>query len=415
MKKESITYPMNAMQWETYEEWVQDRAMTEYNTTVAVEMPREKVSADRMAEACQKVLDGQRYMHSHLVEMHDGDLQICEDWDMPNHVHRYEMSDAEWAETKEKFVKPFDLFHEALMRYHVVSTETVTILIVETHHLLFDGIAHKAAWFAVEDVLQGKEPYQQGDMAAEFNRKEIEGYDSEPYRRAQAYYKEQLDGIRFTDICADGDTPWGKMIETRPHFDAATIDAGCQRLGVSFAVVFYAAYALALGEMAKAERVAFYTASHGRSRQHTDRVYGNYLSALPVIIDTNSEQTISDLIKQTKSKLFTSMRHRTYPLFHLLRDIDSGDVGTELSPQGEYIYEYLVVDGIEYPSYHIVTDLSLQHLSTCILIRGDQYEVALDGSDALYTQEQLDQLAQLTGEYAIKLTSEDETNTIGDI
>ena len=32
--KESITYPMNANQWEIFKEWDQDRAMTEYNTTV---------------------------------------------------------------------------------------------------------------------------------------------------------------------------------------------------------------------------------------------------------------------------------------------------------------------------------------------------------------------------------------------
>ena len=44
--KESITYPLNAMQWETYEEWNQDRAMTEYNTTVAIEVPRTRVDTD---------------------------------------------------------------------------------------------------------------------------------------------------------------------------------------------------------------------------------------------------------------------------------------------------------------------------------------------------------------------------------
>lgn len=167
--------------------------------------------------------------------------------------------------------------------------------------------------------------------------------------------------------------------------------------------------------MAGVQRVAFYNVSHGRDRKLNNRVYGNYLSCLPVIIDTDGQQTIGDLLRQTKSQLFISMRNKTYPLFHLLRDLDLDDVGTEMSPQGTYIKEIFTFNNEEYPSYHIETDLSLQHLSTCILLRQEvcEYEVAVDGSDALYTQDQIDTLARLTGEYALKLTEEDETHTIG--
>lgn len=414
MHQENITYPMNAMQWETYEEWNQDRAMTEYNTTVAVEMPHEKVKAEAIAAACQQMLDSQRYLHAHLLE-HDGDILVCEDWTMLNLVRRYTMTDAAWDEGKEKLIQPFDLFQEPSVRLHVVETETKTILVVETHHLLFDGIAHKAVWLAIEDVLHGEPLTQQGDLAAAFNRREISAYDSEPYRRAQAYYKEHFADIPFTDICHSADSPWGRTLVARPHIPAQPVDAGCQRLGMSFAVVFNAAYALALGRMAGVQKVAFYNVSHGRDRKLNNRVYGNYLGCLPVIIDIDGQQTVDDLLRQTKTQLFISMRNKTYPLFHLLRDFDLDDVGTEMSPQGTYINETLTINNETYPSYHIETDLSLQHLSTCILLRQEtyEYEVAVDGSDALYTQDQIDTLARMTGEYALKLTTEDETYTIG--
>jgi hypothetical protein len=408
MLKESITYPMNAIQWETYEEWNQDRTMTEYNTTVAVDMPHEKVGADVIAAACQQVLDSQRYLHAHLVET-TGEIQICEDWEMPNLVRRYTMTDATWDQDKEKMIHPFDLFHEPSVRLHVVDTETRTILIVETHHLLFDGISHKAVWSACEDVLCGKKPYQQDDLAAHFNRREIAAYDSEPYRRAQSYYQNYFGHGCFTDICREDCSPWGKTLVARPHFPASVIDEGCQRLGVSFAVIFNAAYALALGEMAgEKESVAFYNVSHGRDRHLNNRVYGNFLSCLPVVIDIRPEQTIGELIAKTKLQMFTSMRNKVYPLYHLLRDLDLEDIGTEMSPQGAYIYEFFHVYGTEYPSYHIETNLSLQHLSTCVLIRDKEYEVALDGSSALYDQGQIDELSQLTGELALRLVGDQE-------
>ena len=177
-------------------------------------------------------------------------------------------------------------------------------------------------------------------------------------------------------------------------------------------MVFNAAYALALSQMSGEQKVVFYNISHGRNRKLNENIYGNFLSCLPILIDTDKQQTVKALLAQTKSQMFISMRNKVYPLYHMIRDLGLDDTGTEMSPQGAYICEFMTIDGIEYPSYHIETNLSLQHLSTCILIRGDEYEVALDGSDALYTQEQLDTLARLTGEYAIKLTTSDETDSI---
>ena len=88
-------YPMNAMQWEMYEEWSEDPTMTQYNLTVCVDVPRSKCSSDRMLSACQAVLDAQRYFHIHLILDAEGVPQVCEDAAMPATVHCQEMSDEE--------------------------------------------------------------------------------------------------------------------------------------------------------------------------------------------------------------------------------------------------------------------------------------------------------------------------------
>ena len=158
--------------------------------------------------------------------------------------------------------------------------------------------------------------------------------------------------------------------------------------------------------MSGRRQVAFFTTHHGRTdRRLTDRVYGNFLSSLPVVIDTDPEQTVGQLIDLTKTALFSSMRHRIYPVRHLLRDLDIGldDNGTELSVQGQFIYEYLLVDGVSYVSYHIEPTKTLEHAMAIIILREDGYEIAVDGSSALYTEEQIADLARLTGEYALKL------------
>ena len=409
---------MNAMQWEIYDEWNQNRVMTEYNIVVATELPRDKFDPNRISDGCQKVLDSQRYLHAHLVEA-EGTVMVSEDWDLPNTVMRREMSDAEWESNKASIIRPFDVFHEPSVRIHVISTETRVVLAVETQHILFDGTAHKAVWFAIHDALTGREICQQGDAARNFNQNERDTYGSAPYLRAKAYYKEHVEG-NFTDICRDTDSPWGKTISTSQFASADAIDAGCVREGVSFAVVFNAAYALALGQMAGEQKVLFYSVNHGRDRKLHERVYGNFLSCLPVLIDTDHQQSVHDLLRQTKTQMFISMRNKAYPLYHMLRDLQLDDVGTEISPQGRYIREGWVIDGVEYGSYRINTDVSIEHISAKILIREDenganQYEVFIDASDGLYSQEQLDTLGALTADYALKLAMADGTTAVGTI
>lgn len=77
-------YPMNALQWDMYEDACQCPTMTGFNVTVCVDVPCDKCSPERMLKACQDVLDNQRYFHIHLLMSADGEPQVCEDGAMPN-------------------------------------------------------------------------------------------------------------------------------------------------------------------------------------------------------------------------------------------------------------------------------------------------------------------------------------------
>ena len=190
--KESITYPLNAVQWETYEEHMEDPQLTQHNTTLY--MPFERSSVERFQCAMQQMLDEQRYLHIHLVRQGD-DIMVCEDWQMPNNVQYYRMSDAEWERVQPTFTKPFDLFNEACVHLSLVETDSKCYVVMETHHMFFDGLSHRALWYAFEEALQGVPLYQQGDIAAEINRREIANYDSEAYRRAKEYYMKKFEEV----------------------------------------------------------------------------------------------------------------------------------------------------------------------------------------------------------------------------
>ena len=410
--KESITYPLSAIQWEAYDEFLEDPHLTQHNTAVC--MPFERSSAQRFVRAMQQMLDEQRYLHIHLVRQGD-DIMICEDWQMPNNVHYLRMSDAEWKAAQSTFTKPFDPFNEACVRFFLVETDSQLFVIVDTLHLFFDGISYKAVWNSFEDALQGIPLYQQGDIAAEINRKEIANYDSDAYRRAKEYYLKKFEGVQLTDYCRDTDNPLGPVISAHPMVSATIIDEGCQRIGQTPTTVFYAAYALALAYMSGERRVTFYTVNHGRAdRRLTDHVYGHYLGSLPIVIDTDPNQTVAELLRQTHSEIFCSMRYRIYPEYHLLRDLGieciEGDA-TEIGYTAANIPEYIHIDGKLWPTYHIDPSLTGEHSSTYITRREELYEVYTDCSSALYTQEQIDTLSEITGQMAVLLVG-DQNETL---
>ena len=353
----------------------------------------------------QQMLDEQRYLHVHLVRQ-DGDIMVCEDWQMPNNVHYLRMSDAEWEAAQPTFTKPFDAFNEACVRLYLVETDTQVYVIMETFHLFFDGISQRALWNAFEEALQGKPLYQQGDIAAEINLREIASYNSDAYRRAKEYYLKKFEGLQVTDYCRETDNPLGPAISSHPMVSAVIIDEGCQRICQTPTTVFYAAYALALAYMSGETRVAFYTMNHGRSdRRLTDHVYGHYLGSLPIVIDTDPNQTVAELLSQTHREIFSSMRYRIYPEYHLLRELDLDD-GTEIGYNAVNIPEYINIDGKLWNTYHIDPSFTGEHSSTYIARREDLYEVFTDCSSALYTQEQIDTMSGITGQMALLLVGD---------
>ena len=404
--KESIIYPMSAIQWETYEEFLQDPLLTQHNITLC--MPFERSSAQRFQRAMQRMLDEQRYLHVHLIRQGD-DIMVCEDWQMPNNVHYYRMSDAEWEAAEPTFTKPFDIFNEACVHLSLIETDSKCYVVMENHHLFFDGMSQRALWNTFEEAIQGLPLYQQGDIAAEMNRKEIESYNSEAYRRAKEYYMKKFDGLQLTDYCRDVENTLGPAISSHPMISAIVLDEGCQRIGQTPTTVFYAAYALALAYMAGETRVAFYTMNHGRhDRRLTDHVYGYYLGCLPIVIDTDSRQTVGELLNQTRRETFSSMRYHIYPLYHMLRDCNLKDVGTEMGNNAINISEYISIDGKLWPTHHIDPNLTGEHSSTYITRRDTLYEVFTDCSSALYTQEQIDTLSDIIGQMALLLVDDQE-------
>ena len=387
---------------------------TAYSITRYIEFPVKVVSLEEVSEACQTVLSRLTYTHSHLIRQ-DGRVMICEDETMPNHVWVHHMTDQQWAEGKEQIVRPFSMLEEPCVRLHTIGTETKTVMCFEYNHLFFDGISIKGLLNAVEDVLAGNPIEDQGDITAVWNEAEVASYGNDAYLMARQATCDKFRGHPYTDICRQTENPFGttlyacyllgydRMKHIRLNSGALSEDQQHSMM----TTICVAAYALALGQMAGTTDVVFMTTNHGRiDKRLNAKVLGNFLKSMSLRINTAPRQSVAELLAQTRTTLFGMMRTIGYPWTHMVRDLQltpAEQAGTEMNVSGSGIYEYITIKGCDYPAYRIETPKSDMHLFLVVQIREEGLTFNVEGSEALYTQVQLDTMARLTGEYALQL------------
>jgi len=419
-------YPLNSTQEDMLRESNLETMENGFQVTVFFEVPAHRLSADEMAAACQEFLDINHYAHVHLVRQEDGQLMISESTDMPNNVHRYQMKHSEWEARQSEFARPFKLLKEPGVRLNVIETEHKTVVCYSFCHIFFDGISIKLVCSAIDNVVNGVPIEDQDDIAAVWNREEIASYESEIYQRVKQTVCEKFKGRKYTDICRQTDNPWGQTLYACYLLDYdrmkhIRLNAGAlseEQQHTMMTTICVAAYALALGQMAGTTDVVFMTTNHGRvDKRLRANVLGCFIKSLSLRIDVNPEQSVAELIGQTRTALFGTMRTLIYPWLHQMRDLQvppEEQVGTEMNVSGAGIYEYANIHGIDYPSAHIEMPESEEHIFMVVQIREEGLTFNVEGSEALYTQEQLDTMARLSAEYTLRLIG-DQSKKLKDI
>lgn len=408
-------YPLNSTQEDMLRESNMETMENGFQVTAFFEVPAKRLSADDMAAACQEFLDTNHYAHVHLVRQEDGQFMISESTDMPNNVHRNKMTHSEWEQRQNEFARPFKLLEEPGVRVSVIETEQHTVICISYCHIFFDGISMKLFVSGISNILNGIPIEDQDDIAAVWNREEIASYESEAYQRAKQVVCEKFKGYKYTDICRQTDNPWGQTLyacylldyDRMKHIRLNSGAMSEEQQHTMMTTICVAAYAMALGQMAGTTDVVFMTTNHGRlDKRLRGNVMGCFLKSLSLRIDVNPEQSVAELISQTRTTLFGTMRTLIYPWLHQMRDLQvppEEQVGTEMNVSGAGIYEYVDIHGIDYPCAHIEMPESEAHLFLVVQIREEGLTFNVEGSEALYTQEQLDTMARLSAEYTLWL------------
>lgn len=403
------TYPLLQGQIEVWHAWIANPTSVAYNLPAVVPFGKD-IDLDRLEAALRTIWTQRKELHTLFRIEEDGEPRQWNDPTLPLPLTRMRMTEADTQNYIQcGFVRPFVVqevvpnghtetwlngLSTPFVRFEIIETEVHNYLLYDIHHLLSDGITLSRAFLAkdlpaaYEDAALAKQTYGLYEHAIAENA--LTG--SEQYKKDAEYFHQQMSEVTFTSLSAPVANPWGPHLEATAQIEATRVDHWCQEQGVSQNLLFMAAFSIVLSKLSREETVAFASLTHGRTDRRLTNAYGMFVCSLPVVAKVEKDLNTKDFTRQLRRWLIGCVRHHTYPLTHLCRDLHKTPSVT-FAFQGHDILEQTTTGGKLTTGYQLVQGTTKNDLSCTIYLKDKHYEVRTEGSGARWSEERLERIA----------------------
>ena len=321
--------PLSYAQQGVYFECLKNPTSTIYNIPYLLAYPQ-GTDAEKLAGAVKRVAEAHPELSVHFATQGDAIVHTLED-SVPVEVPVTEMTDETLTTYKNEFVRPFNLQRPPLYRFEVVKTESGVHLLMDVHHLVFDGGSADLFIRQLNSVLDGsaieKEDYTYLDFVADQQQAE----DSDGFRAAQQFFAEKLQTCegaseipadlppRHSERGAGGEACQGFIGEAvcKPDYGKAT--AFCRQHNITPAHLFLAATAYVVSRYTNNREVYLCTVSSGRSNLKIADTVGMFVNTLALGLNI-ADVTVGEFLQQTGETFDETLRHEDYPFARIATD-----------------------------------------------------------------------------------------------
>ncbi len=374
------------------------------------------ISADRLLDAVRRVCAARMELHVQFLRADDGTFLQYADAGIEIPVAYSKMTDSE-AEMymKDGFVRPFSLFSNMpLCRFEVVETDTRVLLLSDFHHSIADGytIAGRLIGTDLPAAYMGQTLDPPAMTLFDWAQREKEEKDSAAYIRAKDYYRTLFSDAEVTRLSQKTTADGGKGLSCSFSLAMGAVDEWCAAHKVSAYHFLMSAFCLTLSKLSHQTKVVFCTLNHGRYDKRLSEAYGMFVNTVPFVADIDPSMTVSMLMAQVRKCLMDNHRHRFYPFTHFCSDMGAVPKIT-FGFQSNEILEQTVITGRKFVGRQLQKPDSQSDLSVMVYSSGDEYEVRVEASDALYMLADLKRFGDAMRHCVAELMSENH-KTVGE-
>ena len=303
-----------------YFECLKNPTSTIYNIPYMLTFPA-STEAGSLVDAVKRVVESHPELHVHFTASGDTIMQTTEGA-VPVEIPVSEMSTEQLSAYKNEFVQPFNLQKAPLYRFEVVKTGEGVALLMDVHHLLFDGGSADLFIRQLCSALDGSaiesETYTYLDFVADQQKAE----DTEAFRASQQFFAEKLQTCEgASEIPADlpKTDSQGFIGEAVCPFDAEKAADFCRQQNITPAHLFLAATAYVVSRYTNNREVYLSTVSSGRSNLKIADTVGMFVNTLALGLNID-DVSVGEFLKQTSDTFDQTLRHEDYPFARIASD-----------------------------------------------------------------------------------------------
>ena len=312
--------PLSYAQTGVYFECLKNPTSTIYNIPYLLSYPA-GVEASKLAEAVKQVVEAHPELSIHFATEGDTIVQTLAD-SLPVEVPITEMSDEALTAYKNEFVRPFNLNKAPLYRFEVVKTGSGVHLLLDVHHLVFDGgsadLLIRQIGLALEGTAVEKENYTYLDFVSDQQKAE----ESDTFKASQQFFAEKLQTCEgASEIPADlpKTDQQGFIGEAVCPADYDKAAAFCRQQEITPAHLFLAATSYVVSRYTNNREVYLSTISSGRSNLKIADTVGMFVNTLALGLKID-DVTVSEYLKQVSETFDETLRHEDYPFARIATD-----------------------------------------------------------------------------------------------
>ena len=313
-------YPLTQNQMGLYFACVKDPGTLVYNIPVELSFGS-GVEPERLHSAILRVIEAHPYIKTRFSMRDNEPVQLRLD-DAETEIPVIHCTAEEYASRRAAFVRPFSFFEGALFRMEICVLPDAVKLLVDFHHMIFDGgsmdiFLHDLA-AAYEGARIAAESFTSFDLAL----LEQEKTSGSAWAEDKAFFQQRLgDGEGATVFPADkkSDVP-GVPRSVKATVAKSSVEQAIKGMGLTASNLFLAASMLVSGRFASAKDVRIAAISNGREGAHVQRNFGMLVKTLPMVMTIDPAATAAAYLAGVQQEMNEVLAHQAYSYLQAASD-----------------------------------------------------------------------------------------------
>ena len=318
-------FPLSYAQTGVYFDCLKNPTSTLYNIPYCIKFQKD-TDTTALAEAIKKLVKAHPQMSVHFGNGEEGIVQIVNQ-EQAVEILVKQMREEELRQYKQDFVKPFDLNKGPLYRFEIVTTEQQTYLLMDVHHLVFDGGSTDIFLQQLCSIMNGETIEEEALSYAAYVTAEKTAEGGEDYVAAGDFFKERLAAVEAaTEVRPDLPNPVkGTIGKAIAPLDFDTINSQLSIVNSQLSIVITPAHLIlsaiyySLSRFANSEQVCITTVSSGRSNLDIRNTVGMFVNTL-ALSATIGKQTVKEFLQEVSENFDETLRHENYPFAQIAAD-----------------------------------------------------------------------------------------------